>query len=263
MIRIVHLSDIHFGGENVAAVRASVGFVNRGGFDVAVVSGDLTRFGEIEEFRAAEAWLNALSPPRLVCPGNHDAPYLAWWERFFRPFGRFTRFVGPARVQTFDAPGLAMFGLNTARGVQPRPDWSKGSISPDQIAEASAWFAAQPAGGLRVLVCHHPLIEMVDGPMTAETWRGEAAARAFAEDGVDLVLSGHVHAPFVGAYPYADRRTYAVGAGTLSVRERGVPPSLNTLEVFDREVRVTAHDWTGERFAPTRSWSLERRTPAP
>ena len=38
MIRLVHLSDIHFGGENVAAVKAAADFVNAGAFDLAVVS---------------------------------------------------------------------------------------------------------------------------------------------------------------------------------------------------------------------------------
>lgn len=55
MIRIAHLSDIHFGGENVAATTAAADFVNGGAFDLVVVSGDLTQFGEIGEFQAAAA----------------------------------------------------------------------------------------------------------------------------------------------------------------------------------------------------------------
>jgi 3',5'-cyclic AMP phosphodiesterase CpdA len=258
VIRLVHLSDIHFGGENVAAVKAAADFVNAGSFDLAIISGDLTQFGAVGEFEAAAAWLATLAPPRLVCPGNHDAPYLAFWERFVSPFGRFGRMVGPVDPQVFTAPGLAVRGLNSARGVQPRLNWSKGQVARRQVRDALDWFAGRP-GDLKLLVCHHPLAEMIGGPMTARVWGGEAAARDLAEGGVDLVLSGHIHAPFVWPYPFADGRTHAVGAGTLSVRERGVPPGFNTLEIDAREIRVVAQAWAGSHFEPSRTWAVERR----
>jgi hypothetical protein len=95
--------------------------------------------------------------------------------------------------------------------------------------------------------------------MTARVWGGEAAAEAFAAAKVDLVLTGHIHAPFTWPYPYGDRRTYAVGAGTLSIRERGVPPGFNVVEVEDECFRVTALAWTGSHLEPYRTWALARR----
>jgi 3',5'-cyclic AMP phosphodiesterase CpdA len=203
--------------------------------------------------------LRSIPRPQLITPGNHDAPYLAWYERFFCPFRRYERAIGPHWSQTFTAPGLAVRGVNTARGVQPRINWSKGQISRQQASEAAGWFAGAPAGAFRVLVCHHPLMEMIGGPMTAKVWGGEAAAAVLAEAGVDLVLSGHIHAPFALPYPFGDGRTYAAGAGTLSVRERGVPPSFNVIEVDSGEVRVMARAWTGSAFETARTWALDRR----
>ena len=46
-IRLAHLSDIHFGDENVPAVAAASAHVNAGGFDLVVVSGDFTQGGTI------------------------------------------------------------------------------------------------------------------------------------------------------------------------------------------------------------------------
>lgn len=258
MIRIAHLSDIHFGGENVAAVTGAAELIAEGGFDLIIVSGDLTQFGEVAEFQAAAAWLATLPGPQLVCPGNHDSPYLAWWERFGAPFGRFERLVGPARRQDFRAPGLAVHGLNSARGVQPRANWSKGQVSAAQTRDALAALGGEPAGTLKIVVCHHPLVEMIGGPMTGRTWGGGAAARAFAEGGVDLVLSGHIHAPFVWPYPFGAGRCQAVGAGTLSVRERGVPASFNTIEADAAQIRIVAQTWMGSHFEPSRTWSLDR-----
>jgi hypothetical protein len=100
---------------------------------------------------------------------------------------------------------------------------------------------------------------MIAVPMTARVWGGADAARAFSESRVDLVLSGHVHAPFALPYPFADARTYAVGCGTLSVRERGVAASFNLIEADAEAIRVKALAWSGQRFEAYRTWSLDRR----
>lgn len=256
-VRFAHLSDIHFGGENVSAVAGAAERIRAGGFDLTIVSGDLTRFAEKPEFELAAAWLADLPGPRLVTPGNHDAPYLAWAERIFAPFRRYERYIGPAPVQSWRAPGVAVRGVNTARGAQPRLNWSKGQISVRQARATAAWF--EPGDGLRIVVVHHPLIEMIGGPMTSRVWGGAAAAAVFAQAKVDLVLSGHIHAPFTWPYPHGDRRTYAVGAGTLSVRERGTPPGFNEVEVEDGCIRVTALAWTGSHYEPYRTWALDKR----
>lgn len=258
-LRLVHLSDIHFGGENAAAVAAAADYVNANAFDLIVVSGDLTRFGEVAEFEAARRWLDGLQGAKLVCPGNHDAPYLAFAERLFVPFRRYERLIGPAWAQSHMGGGFAVRGLNTARGPQPRLNWSKGQIAPDDVAAAIRWFEDAPGECFRVVVCHHPLVEMIGGPMTARVWGGEAAAKAFAEAKVDLVLSGHIHAPFTWPYPYGDGKTYGVGAGTLSVRERGVPPGFNVVDMDGAEIRISALAWTGSHYEPYRTWSLDRR----
>ena len=232
-VRLAHLSDIHFGGENAPAVAAATEMLNAGAFDLVVVTGDLTRYAEIAEFDAAAGWLAQIRGYRQagVTPGNHDAPYgLAWAERLFEPFGRYEHAIGPASAQAHLAGGLAVRGLNTARGAQPRINWSKGQISGRQVAAAVDWFEDAAPECIRIVACHHPLTEMIGGPMTARVWGGPAAARDFTEARVDLVLSGHIHAPFTWPYPFGDGKTYAVGAGTLSMRERGVPPSFNVVD---------------------------------
>lgn len=259
-LRLAHLSDIHFGSETVSAVSAATTLLNKGGFDLVVVTGDLTRYGERAEFAAAAAWLADIEAPKLVTPGNHDAPYLAWGERLFTPFRRYEAAIGPAAVQTFAAPGLSVRGLNTARGPQPRLNWSKGQIARRQVRAVIEGFAGDPVHSLRIVALHHPLTEMIGGPMTARVWGGPAAAAAFAQAGVDLVLSGHIHAPFVWPYPCGDGRTHAVGAGTLSLRERGVPAGFNVLEIERAATKVAALQWTGSHFEPYRTWSLDRRS---
>ena len=73
------------------------------------------------------------------------------------------------------------------------------------------------------------------------------------------MLTGHVHNPFAVALPFGDGQTYAVGAGTLSVRTRGTPPGFNVLDVSPACVEVTAYGWTGEALEVHRVWRLPRR----
>lgn len=259
MIRLAHLSDLHFGGENPRAMEAARDYINAEGFELTVISGDVTRFGKRFEFTAAAEWLSGLKAPQLVTPGNHDAPYFAAHERVFSPFRRFEAALGPAAEQDHLAPGLAVRGVNTARGAQTRLNWSKGQIARAQVARALDWFNQAEPEAVRIVACHHPLVEIVGGPMTARVWGGDWAARAFAEAKVDLVLSGHIHAPFALSYPFGDGRTYAAGAGTLSVRERGVPPGFNVIEIERAAIRIAALVWTGSHFEPHLTWSLDRR----
>jgi predicted phosphodiesterase len=84
----------------------------------------------------------------------------------------------------------------------------------------------------------------------------------FAEAGVDLILTGHVHVPFATPIPLADQCSYAVGCGTLSDRERGAPASFNRIDWDDREIVVTVMAWTGDRFDESQVWRLPRRRAA-
>ena len=259
MPRIAHLSDIHFGGENVDAVAAVREWLSVNPVDLTVISGDLTRFGHPPEFDAAAAFVSSLGGPKFLTPGNHDTPWAGILQRLTAPFGDYEQRFGTVSGGSWSGPGMSLVGVNTARGMQIRLNWSKGEIGARQASEALATLSARPTKALGVLVCHHPLVEMAGGPMTARVRGGAKAAQRFAEGGVDLILTGHIHAPFAMAFPYGDGKTYAIGAGTLSVRERGAPAGFNLIEFDDTEIKVTSLAWSGANFADWRNWTFERR----
>jgi len=229
MLRLLHMTDIHFGAENTLAAAAAADYAHGEPFDLLVLSGDITQDGRPIEFEAAARWYRALPGPKMVTPGNHDMPQ-AHLARLFDPFGRYEKRFGPAGSAWFDAPGLAVRAFNTARGIQFR---------------------------------HHPLVEVPHGPMTGRVIGGPAGARLLAEAGVDLILSGHVHTPFAFPLPYADGLTWSVGAATLSLRERGTPAGFNVIEAGPDGVLVKAMGWTGSRFEPSRTWAFDRRAAQP
>lgn len=260
MGRILQFSDIHFGCEHRHACAAALAYAHATPHDLVLVTGDITQQGLREEFEAAGRWISAMPDPRFVIVGNHDVPYWSLTARLFSPWKAFERATGhPAHDHQFLSPNLMVRGVVTARGWQARPNWSKGVIDLDQTRKAAEALRQAPVGALRVLACHHPLVEMIGAPMTGEVKRGEAAAAIFAEAGVDLITTGHVHVPFALPISLGDHCSYAVGCGTLSHRERGSPPGFNQIDWDARNITVTALAWTGDRFQPDQTWKLPRR----
>lgn len=260
MGRIVQLSDIHFGAENKPAVMAALAFCQADPPDLVLITGDITQQGFKPEFEAAAAWIRQLPDPVFVTVGNHDVPYWNLIDRIFHPWRRFEETTGhPAHDHQFVGDGLMVRGVTTARGWQARLNWSKGVIDLEQTERAARALAQSDPASLRILACHHPLIEMIGAPMTGEVKRGDRAAKIFAEAGVDLIMTGHVHVPFALPIGVGEHRCYAVGCGTLSVRERGAVPGFNVVDWDDQTITVSALGWTGSAFEPQRTWSLERR----
>ena len=197
-----------------------------------------------EEFRAARDWLHRLPTPLLVTPGNHDTPYWNLVLRALDPFSRYERFIGPASASAYDSPGLSVRTLNSARGAQLRPDWSKGAIDLERLATLG--WASGPV--LKLFACHHPLIDITDAPVTGHTRNGAVAAAMLARQRVELVLTGHVHVPFAMSLPDAPWACYALGAGTLSLRTRGTPASFSTIIVEPGVFEVSVRGWVDGRF---------------
>ena len=257
-LRLLHLSDIHFGCENVEALAAASDYAAATPFDALVVTGDITQFGWRAEFDAASTWLRGIAGPVICTPGNHDTPYLGVVDRLLWPFARFTASIGAADSASWRCPGLSLQAINTARGVQVRLNWSKGAVR-TRDAHRAVEALEGPDDALRVVICHHPLMEVTGGPMTARVRGGRRASEILATGQTDLILTGHIHMPFAHPLPFGDRKTYAVGASTLSLRERGCPPGFNVIEADDDVITITALGWTGRGLEPQRTWSFDRR----
>ncbi len=258
--RLLQFSDVHFGVEHKRACAAAIDYAHQTPSDLTLITGDITQKGYPDEFAAAGAWIKAMPTPRFVIVGNHDVPYWDVAARLFYPWKAFETATGhPAHDGEFISDTVMVRGVTTARGWQARANWSKGVIDLDQTRRAAEALRQAPVGALRILACHHPLVEMIGTPMTGDVKRGDAAAAIFAEAGVDLITTGHVHIPFALPIDLSDRCSYAIGCGTLSHRERGMPPSFNQIEWDSRSITVTAIAWTGDRFEPSQTWKLPRR----
>jgi 3',5'-cyclic AMP phosphodiesterase CpdA len=226
-ITLFHLSDVHFGLEDVAALAWARAQIAARGPDAVVITGDLTMRARRREFAAAARWIGALEVPVLIEPGNHDLPGYHLPERYLRPLARFDAFRAVAERRV-DLPGLALVGLNTNVAAQPRLNWSKGWVADAALAACLAQIDALPVGTRVLVMAHHPLRE-AGTHGTALTRGGARALAELARRKVMGVLSGHVHDAFdiVEQTPHGPVRM--IGAGTLSRRLRTTPASFNEL----------------------------------
>lgn len=237
---LFHISDLHFGAEDSAALSWFAAEVARERPDAVICTGDLTMRGRTREFDAASRWLGALGVPVSVEPGNHDMPY--YWDpvgRLLRPYERF-RAMRAAIYRDLALDGVALVPLRTVARAQFRFNWSKGCVKPRDLSRAVQELHGAHHVGLRLVACHHPLVD-ADTHSSGSTRGGRAALAALSRAGADAVLSGHVHDPFDLRVEVEGRAVRMIGAGTLSERLRATRPSYNRLQVAGGQLTVTVH----------------------
>ncbi len=239
-LRLFHLSDIHFGLEDKAALDWVRREIAADRPDAVVITGDHTMRARHHEFAAATRWITALDVPVTISIGNHDLPYFNLIERFFDPYKRFKGMQALVERE-LDLPGLVIVPLKTVRRWQPRFNWSKGWVTRPALARCLNALDRLPAGTRALIAVHHPLRE-AGTHGTALTHGGEHALRELARRRVLGVLSGHVHDAFDIAEPTGAGSIRMIGAGTLSHRTRSTPPSFNELHWDGAELAVTVRN---------------------
>ncbi len=221
MTTILHISDTHFGTERESAVEALVRMSHELSPDLVILSGDITQRARRKQFAAARAFVDRLAAPLLVVPGNHDIPLFNLFARLLSPFGGYKRCFGDDLEPIVETPDLLVIGVNTVRPGRH----TDGEVDPSQIARVAERLAQASADQLRIVVTHQPV--QITLPEDEENLLiGHAdAVREWSRAGVDLILGGHIHVPFVRplreGHPDIARDAWIVQAGTaVSTRVR-------------------------------------------
>lgn len=229
MLRLFHVSDLHFGYEDHEALAWFMAEVSRDRPDAVLCTGDLTMRGSAREFAAAREWLTQLPVPLALVAGNHDVPYYHHMlRRIVKPYAHYQALERGLGIGV-DLPDLAVVPLKTIARAQMRINWSKGRVSTGDLDAALAGLERQRSKALRLVIGHHPLVD-ADTESSGSTRGGKRALAALAKAGAQAVLSGHVHDPFDLALDAEGLPIRLIGAGTLSQRLRSTRPSYNRLE---------------------------------
>lgn len=227
--RLFHISDVHFGVEDAAALDAVARAVAEEQPDAVVCTGDLTQRAKHSEYAAAQRWFAALGVPVVLEPGNHDMPYYNPWERFTDPFRRYER-LKAAVGSAFVSPDVVLVPLRTTVAAQTRFPWSDGVVKPAALAATLDALAALKGDPRTIIViAHHPLLGP-EGARKNPTIGGDEAFARIAAAGAHAMISGHVHVPFDQIRTSGGHSMRIIGTGTLSTRLRhGAPASWRVI----------------------------------
>jgi 3',5'-cyclic AMP phosphodiesterase CpdA len=180
-----------------------------------VLSGDLTQRARPSEFEGALRMLDAIRPPTLVVPGNHDV--YPWWRPYRRlatPLRRYRRFVTDDLAPTHEAPGVAVLGLSTPHGATIKG----GRVAPRDREVLRQYFSSVGGEAFKVLVLHHHLTEIRSlGPHDVARQARKTLDTA-VEMGVELILCGHLHISHIEPLTIIPRkrRIVVASAGTAT-----------------------------------------------
>jgi len=254
-MRIVHLSDLHFGHHDTALAEGLADDVAAQDPSLVVVSGDFTQRGTRAEFEQAQQFMRSLSAPTFAVPGNHDIPERNVLARLFAPYALYRKYISPELEPFVELEGVAIAGLKTSRRARFELDWSHGTIGKAQLRRLETTFKRASSGAMRIVVAHHPLIEpeqAVQNPVRPVR-RASSALKLFQQMGVRMVLSGHFHLSYVRRFSPGDGVSgnpsscqspvlLVQAASTISTRLRGEPNAYNIVDLDQGSILVVVRE---------------------
>jgi len=251
--KIAQISDLHCGDPRFSRelLIAAINEINQAKPRVVTICGDLTTAGYRDEFEAAKEYIDMIECPiKIVISGNHDKPHLGYLH--------FESIFGP-RYRTLDL----QFGMHSEENFQERikfiavdsakPDLNDGEIGREHYGWLREEFMVDRT--FKVFVLHHHLVSVPGTGRERNIVLDAGDVMALLRGaGVDLVLCGHKHVPYV--WPLSNM--LLINSGTVStLRTRGyTEPSYNMVTIEPGEIVVTTKT-PGEDFA--QEWSFPRR----
>ncbi len=248
-MRIIHLSDLHFGTETPALVQSLLQHMRETPADLLIVSGDLTQIASHAEFVQARDFLRGCGLPVFCVPGNHDIPRYDLLERITDPYHRYREYISPDLQPVLETPQACIAGINTARRILPHWNWAHGAVSGAQLRKLKDTYEATQAP-VRICVMHHPAHKIADGNFKTIVYGGARALQELGAMKVDLVLTGHVHHAATTLVEYGDHHTMFLSASTaLSRRVRKSANGYNVITIDGPSLHIQMFSYQDNAFS--------------
>jgi len=256
MTTVLHISDPHFGTGRNEVCNALLDLAGQQAPDIVLLSGDITQRARRQQFAAAQDFIAQLPAPVLAVPGNHDIPLFNLPARCFNPYGNYSAALGEDLEPEFESDALLVVSVNSTRAARHK----NGEVSQQQIERVAERLRRARPAQLRLVMQHHPVSAVEESDVSNLLIGRELAVPAWVDAGMDVLLAGHIHLPYVRPLSGTTGRSgWTAQAGTaLSRRTRGtVPNSVNLIRYRTSDGRSPA---MGGRAGPCflERWDFEQ-----
>lgn len=246
MIRIAHISDLHFGREISFRMEGLIKTIETFQPDLTVVTGDLTQRATIRQYRAARDFLNRIPQPKLVIPGNHDLPIHRLFQRFLDPWKRWCQFISSEIEPWIHTEEYNCIGLNTVHPMGVALDWSRGRLKDLQISVTVEKLKRGSKDTLRIIGAHHPFWLPEQEKHRHLVDDSQKAFHAFQSAGVDIILGGHIHT----AYAHLEKGVIICHAGSSASNRlrKNQKNSFNFITGDRKQLKIEKIVWQDKEF---------------
>jgi predicted MPP superfamily phosphohydrolase len=237
-LRILHLSDLHFGRIYSPALDGLRNYLgeNHHSIHLIIITGDLTQRARNREFVLAREFLETLTVPVFIIPGNHDVPLFHLVQRFFNPYQRFNKFLSPWSSSCYEDDKVIVCGLWTTNNFTVK----KELIHLHEIDELERRILKAP-DKLRIIASHHPLTP----DHLTEKFRRMLGLSPH------LFLWGHEHQSKVTTFSDFPGTIAVAGGTSVSSRLRTEQNSFNEITFTGKEVSVRTLHFSEPIFIPS------------
>jgi 3',5'-cyclic AMP phosphodiesterase CpdA len=262
LTRVLHLSDLHYGAGNDAAIeRGAPPLIERFKPELVIASGDLSHRGREDQLASASRFLRSLGPPVLAIPGNHDIPY-TFPARFTRSFDEFEK-QWETTEPTYSSRTLHVVGLNSVRPWRHQ----SGGIRTAKLTRAEERLKEAPEGAFQIVVLHHHLLGAPWRSRKKPVSRRNHVLASLVSAGADLILAGHIHQVAV-----SERREFEIshggergvvvsiapGLGQPRPKRQGEARGLHVYDIEESGLRVRTFVWRDTDWALTAERNFPR-----
>lgn len=255
---IIHISDLHFGTENLTFVQTLLKEINQYKPDLVIVSGDFTQRARKKQFKAASEFLNKIPYAKIVIPGNHDVAFFNLFYRIFNPLRRFKKHIHPDLYPCFKNSEIAVLGVDSTASHK----WKSGHLSKTQIEIIKNKLSSIDNKLFKILAMHHNILPSPGSKIKKSIENYSHFIRAVDQCGLDLILSGHLHKSYCGntqEHYQTHDAILVIQAGTaVSRRRRGEANSYNLITINGNKIGIQVRGIEKNRFLLLNDYSFQK-----
>ncbi|MCM2351559.1 MAG: metallophosphoesterase [Bacteriovoracaceae bacterium] len=225
---LIHLSDLHFGSKHATIIKQLGNFFiqRKEEIKLAILTGDLNQRVSRKELVLVKNFITSLNFPLFLVPGNHDIPFYNLFYRFYSPYNKFLKYLGPFTQNYYEDDFFAVYGLWTADHFSVQ----RGTLTHSNLDEMEEKFKRAPSDKIRIIACHHPLLCLKNPRIKNDIKRIMNIAP-------HLILWGHEHRTTIQGLN--DEQTFPI-----LLASEGKANSFNYVTFTERELLVETYRYS-------------------